>query len=461
VNQWQKQPASVDGMDTSESNVSDQDLIETSKLLQRSILRTILAIAEVLPQFLCSYLGSILSASVLPSKTLRWENDEIVINLAERLHQTLATKTPARQLVPVIIKTVTKCFEKDEMWEEGKAIMEVFDESIRSSSRADLVPVMNKCLNAILLAYSYAGFQEGRFELLTVANKSLLSLVLKISEAQLRPLYARLREWKGEFDGQDEAMAVRRFCFWSMSAALGSELRAIFLPCLSSVITDIVDELEYFVSKLCEKSVKQKGDKKRRRLSGETTDNSFDEKLLRPMQPLLLCLETALKADAHEGGGWVRADEGKRFHLILHPLSKLLLAKIPTDYPTTEDGDNASSAFEKIVQGVGTLESGNVVNCITALAAGAGNEQLWKPLNHAILNACGNESRGEVRKAGVTALLSVLQTIGEEYMVLLPECLPVLSELLEDGDEDVCGLAKECVKLGEDLLGESLDDSLR
>jgi len=43
----------------------------------------------------------------------------------------------------------------------------------------------------------------------------------------------------------------------------------------------------------------------------------------------------------------------------------------------------------------------------------------------------------------------------------LPECLPVLSELLEDGDEDICALAKECVTLAEELIGESLEDSLR
>ena len=45
-------------------------------------------------------------------------------------------------------------------------------------------------------------------------------------------------------------------------------------------------------------------------------------------------------------------------------------------------------------------------------------------------------------------------------MVLLPECLPVLSEMLEDEDE-IAGMAKECVRQGEELLGESLEDSLR
>jgi len=45
-------------------------------------------------------------------------------------------------------------------------------------------------------------------------------------------------------------------------------------------------------------------------------------------------------------------------------------------------------------------------------------------------------------------------------MVLLPECLPVLSKLLE-ADEGTAAIARDCVEISEDLLGESLEDSFR
>ena len=105
------------------------------------------------------------------------------------------------------------------------------------------------------------------------------------------------------------------------------------------------------------------------------------------------------------------------------------------------------------------MENGNVRGCVTSLAHAAGNEQLWKPLNFAVLEACGHK-RSEVRKAGISCLLSIIETIGEEYMVLLPECLPVLSELHEDADDEIVGMAKECVRQGEEMLGESLEDQL-
>jgi U3 small nucleolar RNA-associated protein 10 len=122
--------------------------------------------------------------------------------------------------------------------------------------------------------------------------------------------------------------------------------------------------------------------------------------------------------------------------------------------------NSSKFSYETIVQGDG-VESGSVVPCIVALASAAGDEQLWKPLNHAVLQACSNEERPEIRKAGVSCLLSLIHSIGEEYMVLIPECLPVLSELLEDADEDTAALAQDCISQSEELLGESLQDSLR
>jgi len=177
-----------------------------------------------------------------------------------------------------------------------------------------------------------------------------------------------------------------------------------------------------------------------------------------------LCLESALKADAHEGGDWTRGDDNQRYNVILNHLGKLLLAQIPSNMTIlsslTAEEQKTTSEYAMLIQGMGTQEHGNVVGCLTALATAAGNEQLWKPLNFAVLEAC-SQRRSEVRKAGVSCLLSTIESIGEEYMVLLPECLPVLSELLEDADEDIASMARDCVRQGEELLGESLEENLR
>ena len=51
------------------------------------------------------------------------------------------------------------------------------------------------------------------------------------------------------------------------------------------------------------------------------------------------------------------------------------------------------SPYQQVVM---ISESGNMISCITALASAAGNEQLWKPLNHSVLEACSNQDQSEV-----------------------------------------------------------------
>lgn len=444
----------------------------SESMLQLAILRLLEALAENLPQFLPPYLPLIFSNNALPSKALR-RGDHSLKEATERVESALASKTPIRQLTPALSKalsnTLVNSDDSDSSdWEEACSILGVINASVGTSERSELPPVIGKIFNVLVAAYSYEGGDEWKSRLLSDANKVLLSLVMKLSESQLRQLYARLREWRGDIKEEDDddsnQSSSRRVAFWTLSAALSKSLRSIFLPCLTSVLTDVIDELEIAVSLLCQ-SPKHDGSKRRRVVEDSDSDSSVDDNSeVSPLQPLLLCLESALKADAHEGGDWTRGDDNQRYNMILSHLGKLLMAHVPKDLPVSSDlsqkENAATSSYQKLVEGQGTLEHGNVAGCLTALATAAGNEQLWKPLNFAVLEACSHK-RSEVRRAGISCLLSIIETVGEEYMVLLPECLPVLSELLEDGDEEIAGMAKECVRQGEELLGESLEDSLR
>jgi U3 small nucleolar RNA-associated protein 10 len=196
---------------------------------------------------------------------------------------------------------------------------------------------------------------------------------------------------------------------------------------------------------------------KRRKVSSAENDPLFS---FFSVQPILLALEYSLKADAQDRNNWIVADEGRMYHMLLKPLSKLLLANIPDFFPVqsnlSQQDATISTRYRELVCGSGTEGYGSVIGCLTALALAGGNEVLWKPLNHAILEACSNEDRSEVRKAGIRSLLSIIQALGEEYMVLLPECLPVLSELLEDQDNEIVEMTRRCIQIGEELLGESL-----
>lgn len=199
--------------------------------------------------------------------------------------------------------------------------------------------------------------------------------------------------------------------------------------------------------------MKKAGGKKKQRIDEENADVDYDDGSLLSLKHLLKCLEVSLQADAHSGGSWARENDAQRFNSLLEPLGKLLQCQL-SSRPTK------THSFHSLVQGESD-DDGNVVDCLVALSSAAGDEQLWKPLNHAVVQACSHETRSEVRKAGVKCLASIIRSVGEEYMVLIPECLPVLSELLEESDEEIAALAQECISMSEELLGESLEENLR
>lgn len=68
------------------------------------------------------------------------------------------------------------------------------------------------------------------------------------------------------------------------------------------------------MSLLCRRSKKSEGSKRRRVEESDESSEDVDDVL--PLQPLLLCLESALKADAHEGGDWTRGDDNQRYNMV-------------------------------------------------------------------------------------------------------------------------------------------------
>jgi U3 small nucleolar RNA-associated protein 10 len=71
----------------------------------------------------------------------------------------------------------------------------------------------------------------------------------------------------------------------------------------------------------------------------------------------------------------------------------------------------------------------------------------------------GGESP-HTRLAALKAEQSLTERLGEEWLALLPEMLPYISELMEDEDETVEREVRKWVKEIEAVLGEKLDDML-
>lgn len=66
-----------------------------------------------------------------------------------------------------------------------------------------------------------------------------------------------------------------------------------------------------------------------------------------------------------------------------------------------------------------------------------------------------------VRLAAVRCQLSLSERLGEEWLALLPEMLPFISELQEDDDEAVEEETLQWIRKVEEVLGERLAPMLQ
>ncbi|KAF4637911.1 hypothetical protein G7Y89_g179 [Cudoniella acicularis] len=101
-----------------------------------------------------------------------------------------------------------------------------------------------------------------------------------------------------------------------------------------------------------------------------------------------------------------------------------------------------------------------LVPAVVELAAAADSSDHHKELNGAILKHLRSENPS-VRLAAVKCQQSLTDRLGEEWLSLLPEMLPFISELQEDDDEIVEKETHRWIVKIEGVLGESLDSMLQ
>lgn len=105
-------------------------------------------------------------------------------------------------------------------------------------------------------------------------------------------------------------------------------------------------------------------------------------------------------------------------------------------------------------------DSLDIVAAVTGLAGAAASPEHHKTLNSAILKLMRHDNE-LTRLAAVKCEQSLTEKLGEDWLALLPEMLPFISELQEDDDEDVERETTAWIRQIEGILGESLEGMLQ
>eukprot|EP00752_Nemacystus_decipiens_P002133 g2034.t1 len=491
-------------------------------LLWTSALSAVATVAASLPSFLSPYLGRILavalrSAAAAAPDTGGGGGGSAAAGskqAADRVLSLLAAGVEPRLLVPAVCGAYAGCVE-GVLADEERAVaaaksvarllayVQEIVAGLDKEAASAALPQFTRLLTLTLdfrRQYAHGSAAQVRVSAELVeseASSSVVCLVMRLSEVELRPLFLHLCEWKaGVSEGRDDPKATlgaldRRLSFYKVLDGLAGALKSIFTPYFAHILTDCCDDLEAASSlaisgsggssaakkkrKRGERKAKETANKRKRRktLSGSPSGGSDGD-------------------DGDDGSSGEEEDDTPELRWRRSAVSRLVLSALRRCFQSDRSGFVNKARFDLLLPAVvAQLDCGSdfsaasvdssasggerggsdevlscrlhaeelVGPCLAQLASASGKDALWKAMANSVLTKTRSKRAG-VRVAALVSLRQCFEVMGEEFLALLPECLPFLSELLEDGHPEVESECRALVKYIEGILGESIESYL-
>ena len=299
------------------------------------------------------------------------------------------------------------------------------------------------------------------------AAEAFVTAASALTESAFAPTLATATEWAKARASDPEAARARLSALFRVASALADALRGVFTP-LAAPILDLAaaaldPEADGSLGSLGADAKRRRKEKSERKKTEIEAELSFRAEC-DAWRTRARALGAVRRICAHDSGEIIDAARFNR----LHPLvSACLSAKPPAAKPGKgRDASSASSASSfsppadlADLPDDAALAPGGVgaeaAACVAALIAAAPDDALWKPAHRA---RCRRRAAAapRARRVAVAALAATTARLEEEFLTLLPESIPYLSELFEDPDEEVEGAARELTATLAELSGEDL-----
>ncbi|KAL1960057.1 hypothetical protein VTO42DRAFT_229 [Malbranchea cinnamomea] len=308
---------------------------------------------------------------------------------------------------------------------EALAIVRFAIDKHPKSSTIKNVPILMKLLrNAFdLRRIQLSGAADSSFdvddieEVETRVNEVTIRMIYKLNDTIFRPLFIELTDWAFKGVGQNDKAGrlARTTTFYRFLETFFGTLKSIVTGYSSYIIENAVEVL------------------KNSRCNDKNTKTLW-----------LATLRTLRNSFEHD------QDEFWQSPTHLTAIASPLIHQL-------SHATNQSTLNQTISE---------LIPTIVELASAADSPDNHKELNTAIMRfmrAGGANSLGDnsyTRLAAVKCEQALTERLGEEWLSLLPEMLPYISELLEDDDETVEKEVRKWVLSIEEVLGEKLDDML-
>ncbi|XP_051250661.1 HEAT repeat-containing protein 1 isoform X2 [Dicentrarchus labrax] len=400
--------------------LTDRKELLTNEIYLLSAVTALQRVTETLPHFISPYLQDAtlqvcrLTRLVESSSSSSSSSSSATAQLSARLsslRSTLATKLPPRVLLP----TLAKCYSNmvvDKKAQLG-ALMSILKEHISHMDKEQLNFHQSELTSFFLTALDFrAEHCEGDLEKTAQIEgcviDCLLAMVMKLSEVTFRPLFFKLFDWS-KSDSKE-----RLLTFYRLSDRIAERLKGLFVLFAGNLVKPFADLL-------------------RQTNSSETAVclSGGEEKSSLLLQYVLDCLYKIFLYDTQRFLSRERADA------LMSPLLDQL--------ENTLGGEQVYQ--QRVTQ--------HLVPCVGQFSVALADDTQWKTLNYQILLKT-RHTDSKVRYSSLLMLMELASKLKENYMVLLPETIPFLAELMEDECEEVEQQVQKVVQEMENILGEPL-----
>ncbi|XP_063774132.1 HEAT repeat-containing protein 1 [Pseudophryne corroboree] len=390
----------------------------TSEIHLLSSVTALQKVVETLPHFLSPYLQETLLQVTRLNKIADKVGPTSQLSIrVTALKATLATNLAARVLLPAI----TKCYCHLVDTRQQKCLgflMDILREHIASMEKQQLSSHQSELTSFFLKALDYrTEHLESDLEEVNTTEghiiNCLIIMVMKLSEATFRPLFFKLFDWSKT----EGAPKDRLLTFCRLADCIADKLKGLFTLFAGHLVKPFADILNQTNTMKTDEEFFESGDN--------------DEKSCLLLEFVLNCLHKIFLYDTQ--------------HFVSKERAEALMM------PLVDQIENLLGGDEKYHMRV----SRSLVPCIAQFSVAMADDSLWKPLNYQILLKMRHSSP-KVRFAAMLVLVDLVEKLRENYMILLPESIPFLAELMEDECEEVEQQCQKTIKQLETILGESL-----
>ncbi|XP_059533364.1 HEAT repeat-containing protein 1 isoform X1 [Myotis daubentonii] len=382
-----------------------------------SALAALQKVVETLPHFLSPYLEGVLAQVIHLEKITSEMGAASQANVRlTSLKKTLATTLSPRVLLPAINKTY-KHTQRD--WRNHMGpLMSILQEHIGVMKKEELTSHQSQLTTFFLEALDFrARHPENDLEEVGKTENHiidcLVAMVVKLSEVTFRPLFFKLFDWAKTEDAPKD----RLLTFYNLADCIAAKLKGLFTLFAGHLVKPFADTLNQVnISKTDEAFFDSEND---------------PEKCCLLLQFILNCLHKIFLFDTQ--------------HFLSKERAEALMM------PLVDQLENRLGGEERFQERV----TRHLVPCIAQFSVAMADDSLWKPLNYQVLLKTRDASP-KVRFAALITVLALAETLKENYIVLLPESIPFLAELMEDECEEVEHQCQRTVQQLEAVLGEPL-----